>query len=263
MIELINFSKSYSHKMEPAVNDVSFLAKDGEVTGLLGVNGSGKSTIIKAVTGQHFPTYGNIIISGKNGEQIDVEKNPESAKLCTGYVPEITALPPDMTVEKFLCYVGMLYGFEKKTSDEKKSLEKAVSDVVKKCSLEEVLSKKIKTLSKGFKQRVSFAQSLIHNPSVLILDEPITGLDPAQIIQMRNLIKEEAKTKTVLMSTHILQEVHSLCDKIIIIDKGRLIAKGTEDEICRLAGTSDFESAFLKLVDDSSSTDTHFVGEHK
>ena len=140
-----------------------------------------------------------------------------------GYVPEISILPPDMYVYEFLEYCAKLHSI--------KDVKIAVDTVVEKCSLSKVLKQKIKTLSKGYKQRVSFAQAIIHNPPNLILDEPISGLDPAQIIQLRKLIEELSKDKAILISTHILQEVYSLCSKVYIINKGKLVIGGTEKEI--------------------------------
>lgn len=159
-----------------------------------------------------------------------------------GYVPEIPLLPKDMRVLDFLRYAAEAHGIPKDKSQE------ACDLVIKECSIESLLSKKIKTLSKGQQQRVSFAQAIIHNPPNLILDEPVSGLDPAQIIQMRNLIKKLAKTKAVLMSTHILQEVRSLCSDIYIMSNGTVTASGTEDEISKTAATKTLEEAFIKLT---------------
>ncbi len=219
MIELDNFSKEYKGF---AVENVSLKIKDGEITGLLGPNGSGKTTIIKAICGFHFPTQGRITITAPDGSRFNTEDSPELCMKYIGYVPEIPLLPKDMTVLSFLHYAADTHGLPKD------KIKEACDLVIKECSIEKLLSKKIKTLSKGHQQRVSFAQAIIHNPPNLILDEPISGLDPAQILQMRDLIKKLSKTKAVLMSTHILQEVRSLCDKRYIMSSGKDTAAGAE-----------------------------------
>lgn len=240
MIELQNFYKSYSsQKKDYAVEDVSITIPNGTIAALLGVNGSGKSTIIKAVTGFHYPTKGKIFLSDLTGNKISVESDKEKIMEYAGYVPEISILPPDMYVYEFLEYCAKLHSI--------KDVKIAVDTVVEKCSLSKVLKQKIKTLSKGYKQRVSFAQAIIHNPPNLILDEPISGLDPAQIIQLRKLIEELSKDKAILISTHILQEVYSLCSKVYIINKGKLVIGGTEKEIIEYSKETDLEKAFLKL----------------
>ena len=260
MIELDNFSKEYKGF---AVENVSLKIKDGEITGLLGPNGSGKTTIIKAICGFHFPTQGSITITAPDGSRFNTEDSPELCMKYIGYVPEIPLLPKDMRVNEFLSYAAETHG----CSD----ISKALSEVTKSCTLEKFLTKKIRTLSKGQQhtlekfltkkirtlskgqqQRVSFAQAIIHNPPNLILDEPISGLDPAQIIQMRDLIKKLAKTKAVLMSTHILQEVRSLCSDIYIMSNGQLTAKGSEEEISKAARTASLEEAFIKLTQGGS-----------
>ena len=246
MIELSNFSKSYNSKNGFAVKDVSLTIKDGEIAGLLGPNGSGKTTLIKAVCGFHFPSEGCITITAPDGQRFTTEENPELCMKYLGYVPEIPLLPKDMRVNDFLCYAAETHGIP---SDK---IKEACQLVIKECSLEKFLSKKIKTLSKGQQQRVSFAQAIIHNPPNLILDEPISGLDPAQIIQMRDLIKKLSKTKAVLMSTHILQEVRSLCSNIYIMSSGHITARGTEEEISKSAGTKTLEEAFIKLTQGAS-----------
>lgn len=240
MIELQNFNKSYTTKNKTfAVENVSFLIPKGSITALLGANGSGKSTIIKAITGFHFPTSGNVLLSS-DSEKIDVIFSKEKIMDYVGYVPEISLLPSDMLVYDFLVYCANIHNLS--------DVKKAVDSVVKKCSLSKVLKQKIKTLSKGYQQRLSFAQAIIHNPPNLVLDEPISGLDPAQIIQLRDLIKELSKDKAILMSTHILQEVYSLCDQILVISDGKLVARGTEKEIIAQSGKKTLEEAFLKLA---------------
>lgn len=242
MIELNGFSKSYKVKNGFAVKDVSLKIKDGEITGLLGPNGSGKTTLIKAVCSFHFPTEGNITITAPDQTRFTTDENPELCMKYIGYVPEIPLLPKDMLVTDFLRYAAEAHGIPEE------KIEEACSLVIKECTLEKFLNKKIRTLSKGQQQRVSFAQAIIHNPPNLILDEPVSGLDPAQIIQMRELIQRLAKTKAVLMSTHILQEVRSLCSDIYILSSGHITAQGTEEEISKSAGTKTLEDAFIKLT---------------
>lgn len=242
MIVLSNFSKSYSSKSDFAAKDVSLKIADGSITGLLGPNGSGKTTIMKAICGFHFPTSGTITITTPDGSQFTTDKSPELCMKYIGYVPEIPLLPKDMRVLDFLRYAADTHGIPKDKTTE------ACELVIKECSIEKLLSKKIKTLSKGQQQRVSFAQAIIHNPPNLILDEPVSGLDPAQILQMRDLIKKLSKTKSVLMSTHILQEVRSLCDNLYIMSNGKITASGTEEEITKNAGTKSLEEAFIKLT---------------
>ena len=242
MIELNNFSKSYNSKSDLAAKDVSLTIADGSITGLLGSNGSGKTTIMKAICGFHFPTSGSITISLPDGNSFTTDENPEFCMKYIGYVPEIPLLPKDMRVLDFLRYTADTHGISKEKREE------ACELVIKECSIEKLLSKKIKTLSKGQQQRVSFAQAIIHNPPNLILDEPVSGLDPAQILQMRDLIKKLSKTKAVLMSTHILQEVRSLCDNLYIMSNGRITASGSEEEITKQAGSKSLEEAFIKLT---------------
>lgn len=242
MIELIDFSKSYGSKKDFAAKDVSLTIKDGCITGLLGPNGSGKTTIMKAICGFHFPTQGKIKITQSNGQSFYTDENPELCMKYIGYVPEIPLLPKDMRVSDFLRYAAQTH--EIKNNE----IQEASNRVIKECSLEKLLTKKIKTLSKGQQQRVSFAQAIIHNPQNLILDEPVSGLDPAQILQMRDLIQKLSKTKAILMSTHLLQEVYSLCSQICIISGGRFAAQGTEAQIVQSAGAKNLEEAFVKLT---------------
>ena len=244
MIELKSFSKSYSSKSEPAAKEVSLTIADGSITGLLGPNGSGKTTLIKAICGFHFPTSGSITITvpGSPETAFTTDDNPELCMKYIGYVPEVPLLPKDMRVLDFLHYAANTHGIPKT------EIDAACSLVIKECSLEKFLTKKIRTLSKGQQQRVSFAQAIIHNPPNLILDEPISGLDPAQILQMRELIQRLAKTKAVLMSTHIRQEVRSLCSDIYIMSNGQITASGSEEEISKTTGTKTLEEAFIKLT---------------
>ena len=226
MIELIDFSKVYTRKKDSfAVKNLCLKAEKGCVTGLIGPNGSGKTTILKAVCGFHYASAGKILLTDENGKEFDIGQAPEKAMELIGYVPEIPVLPPEMTVSDFLDYAACSHGLNE---EQKKSSKERV---IKDCTLSKFLDNKIKTLSKGQKQRVSFAQALIHNPPNLILDEPMSGLDPAQIIQMRELIIKSAETKAILMSTHILQEILSLCSKLYVINEGLITASGTEKQI--------------------------------
>ena len=218
MIEVQDFCKEYkSHSKNTfRVQDISFIVEKGGITGLVGPNGSGKSTIIKAICGFHYPTSGSIYISDNDNNRYDISQTPEKAMELCGYVPEITKLPPDMKVIDFLNYAAKCHNL---------SYESAQSRIQKLCEdfeLSEFINNLIKNLSKGQQQRVSFAQSLIHDPANLVLDEPINGLDPSQIIILRKYIKEMSKTKSILISTHILSEVNNLCKNAFIMNKGRL-----------------------------------------
>lgn len=250
MIELENFCKEYkklfSQKISFQVQDVSFCVEKGQIVGLVGANGAGKTTILKAIAGLHYPTSGKIYI-GDSEKKFDVEENPYQTKKLIGYVPEKSILPKNIRVIEFLDYVANLHEL---SGEEKKD---AIDFVVKKCSLKEVLNKKIKELSKGYAQRVSFAQALIFNPPNLILDEPFSGLDPAQIIQIRQLILDLAKQKSILISTHILQEVHNLCNKVAIMNNGELKIFGSENQINSHYNVTNIEEAFLKIVSENYS----------
>lgn len=244
MIELINFSKKYNKSdcSDYVVKDISLVAKSGQITGLLGLNGEGKTTIIKAICTRHYPSEGIVKISDDEGNFYFVDKNPEVVRSLIGYVPEISDLPLQQTVLEFLDFCGNVYGLSNNLK--KDNLEKVILD----CDLSNVLSKKIGSLSKGFKQRVSFAAALIHDPANLILDEPMGGLDPAQIIQFRKLIKKIAETKTVLISTHLMQEVEALCSCVYILSKGKIVISGSEQDIIQKTKSASIEDAFLKVT---------------
>jgi len=250
MIELENFCKEYkklfSQKISFQVQDVSFCVEKGQIVGLVGANGAGKTTILKAIAGLHYPTSGKIYI-GDSFNKFDVEENPNLTKKLVGYVPEKSILPKNIRVIEFLDYIANLH----ELSNEQK--KEAIDFVVKKCSLKEVLNKKIKELSKGYAQRVSFAQALIFNPPNLILDEPFSGLDPAQIIQIRQLILDLSQEKAILISTHILQEVHNLCNKVVIMNNGELKIFGSENQINSHYNVTKIEEAFLKIVSENYS----------
>ena len=220
MIEVLNFCKEYkSHRKQTfKVEDVSFTVEKGSITGLVGPNGSGKSTVIKAICGFHYPTSGKIKMQGNDEKvsPVDITEQSEKAMELCGYVPEITQLPPEMKVIDFLNYAANCHGLTKEQAAQ--SIEKQI----KAFNLSDFLNNKIKILSKGQQQRVSFAQALIHDPANLILDEPINGLDPSQIIAFRELIKKYSKTKAILVSTHILSEVNNICSKAYIMHNGRI-----------------------------------------
>ena len=242
MIELINFSKKYNKSAEYVVKDISLSAEKGKITGLLGLNGAGKTTIIKAICTRHYASEGIVYVSDKQGTFFSAEKNPEIVRSLIGYVHEVSDLPLQQTVLEFLDFSGTVHGLS--NNSKKDNLEKIISD----CDLSNVLSKKIGSLSKGFKQRVSFAAALIHDPANLILDEPMGGLDPAQIIQFRKLIKKIAETKTVLISTHLMQEVEALCSCVYILSKGKIVISGSEQDIIQKTKSASIEDAFLKVT---------------
>jgi len=199
-----------------AVDNISFTVKKGEVFGFLGPNGAGKSTTMKMITSFITPTSGSISILG-----IDISQSPMEAKKKVGYLPESAALYPDMRVLDFLNFINAVRGLEGR---------EAIERVVNLCALESVLDQRIETLSKGFKRRVALAQAIIHDPQVLIMDEPTDGLDPNQKAGVRKLIKEMAKDKIIILSTHILEEVEALCTRAVIISEGKIRFDGTPDE---------------------------------
>jgi ABC-2 type transport system ATP-binding protein len=218
MIRIENLVKSFgTHR---AVDGVSFNVERGEVLGFLGPNGAGKSTTMRMITGFYPPTSGSVSVGGH-----DVVEAPLEAKRLIGYLPENAASYPDMTVHGFLNFTAELRGLD---GDARK---KAVGRVVDLCFLSSVLHQSIDTLSKGYKHRTCLAQALIHDPEVLIMDEPTDGLDPNQKHEVRNLIRELGKTKAVVFSTHILEEVDAACTRAIIIDRGRIVANGTPEEL--------------------------------
>jgi ABC-2 type transport system ATP-binding protein len=211
---------SHYYGTQKALDRLSFKVKTGEIMGFLGPNGAGKTTTMKAITGYLTPSEGDVMIDG-----ISVTKHPETTKQTIGYLPENNPLYGDMPVIDYLIFAGQLQGLE---GDK---LKERVREMVKVCGLNAEKHKKIGELSKGYRQRVGLAQALIHDPQVLILDEPTTGLDPNQIIEIRELIKQIGKEKTVLLSSHILAEVEATCDRVLIINKGRLVADGTPEEL--------------------------------
>lgn len=203
-----------------AVDQVSFTVGQGEVLGFLGPNGAGKSTTMKMITGFLTPTSGTVKVNG-----FDIQSQPLDAKRCIGYLPEGAPAYSDMTPWTFLLFMGEMRGFRGQ------DLKRRVSETVQKVNLEGVIDQSIETLSKGFKRRVGLAQAILHDPSVLILDEPTDGLDPNQKHEVRALIKEMAREKAIILSTHILEEVQAVCTRAMIIAKGKVITDGTPAEL--------------------------------
>jgi ABC-2 type transport system ATP-binding protein len=220
MIKIENLVKTFGAKR--AVDGISFNVERGEVVGFLGPNGSGKSTTMRMITGYYAPTGGRVSVGGH-----DVVESPLEAKRLIGYLPENAAAYTDMTVHGFLAFAAELRGLD---GDARK---RAVAKAAERCFLGSVLHQSVDTLSKGYRHRTCLAQALIHDPEVLILDEPTDGLDPNQKYEVRNLIRELGRTKAVVFSTHILEEVDAACTRAIIIDKGRVVAQGTPDELGR------------------------------
>jgi ABC-2 type transport system ATP-binding protein len=201
---------------QKALDQVSFEAKKGEIVGFLGPNGAGKSTTMKIASGLILPDSGDVFING-----VSVIQYPKKLSAQIGYLPENNPLYLEMYVYEFLNFIGKLYGLQGH------DLKQAVSQQIDACGLSTEAYKKIHQLSKGYRQRVGLAKALIHHPSVVILDEPTTGLDPNQLVEIRKMIKEVAKDKTLILSTHILQEVEALCDKVVIINKGKIVSENT------------------------------------
>lgn len=218
MIQVKNVTKKYGSTI--AVDNISFEVKDGEVVGFLGPNGAGKSTTMNMITGFIEPTKGQIIINGN-----DISKKPRKAKKEIGYMPENVPLYYELTPKEFVSYMAELKLV--KRNERKQEVEK----VIKEMGLEDVQNKLIRNLSRGYKQRVSMAGALVGNPDVIILDEPTVGLDPKQITEIRNLIKELGKKHTVILSTHILPEASQICERVIIINKGKIVAIDTPENL--------------------------------
>jgi ABC-2 type transport system ATP-binding protein len=236
MIKIENLVKTFGPKR--AVDGISFDVERGEVLGFLGPNGAGKSTTMRMITGFMPPSAGRITVGG-----YDVSESPIEAKRLIGYLPENAASYPDMTVEGFLKFAAELRGLEGGAK------KKAVRRVIELCFLDAVLHQAIDTLSKGYKHRTCLAQALIHDPQVLIMDEPTDGLDPNQKHEVRNLIRELGANKAIVFSTHILEEVDAACTRAIIIDRGRIVANGTPEELRRM---SDRAGAVVLQADGAS-----------
>jgi ABC-2 type transport system ATP-binding protein len=222
-IEVKNLLKQYGE--QKAVNNISFKVERGEIVGFLGPNGAGKSTTMKIITGYLSQTGGEAFVSG-----INVNDDPMGTKKKIGYLPEANALYYDMYVREYLGFVSEVHKISNK--------QQAINNAIETVGLKVESKKKIGQLSKGYKQRVGLAAALIHDPEVLILDEPTSGLDPNQIIEIREVIKQQGKNKTVLFSSHILQEVEAMCDRVIIINKGQLVADDKLTTLRKNSGTT-------------------------
>ena len=219
MIEVSHLSKKYG--THPAIEDLSFTVGDGQIFGLLGPNGAGKSTIMNILTGYLAPTSGEVKVEG-----FSLPEQAQQAKACVGYLPEQPPLYPEMTVQEYLDFAAELKGIQKK-ADRKEQVRKAA----RRTGLEEVLPRLIRSLSKGYRQRVGIAQALLGAPQLIILDEPTVGLDPAQVIEIRRLIRELGKSHTVILSSHILSEVQAVCSQVLILSKGHLVAVGAPEQL--------------------------------
>ena len=247
MIEVKNVTKRYGSTI--AVDDISFEVKDGEVVGFLGPNGAGKSTTMNMITGFIEPTTGQIIVNGN-----DISKRPRKAKKEIGYMPENVPLYYELTAKEFVSYMAELKLV--KRSERKQEVEK----VLKETGLEDVKNKLIRNLSRGYKQRVSMAGALVGNPDVIILDEPTVGLDPKQITEIRSLIKELGKNHTVILSTHILSEVSQICERVIIINKGKIVAIDTPEN---LEKTTREKNGIMVTVEDPKDNMSHLKDKIK
>lgn len=222
-IQIKDLCKVYGKQQ--ALDHISFCVGEGEIVGFLGPNGAGKSTTMKIATCFLPPTSGNVLVGG-----FDVLSQPGDVKRITGYLPEHNPLYLDLYVHEYLHFIGKLYGLRGAT------LKKRVLEMVELCGLTREQNKKIEMLSKGYRQRVGLAQALIHDPRVLILDEPTSGLDPNQLIEIRKLIRDISANKTVIFSTHIMQEVQALCNRVIVIDRGKIVADDQVDNLLRQSG---------------------------
>ena len=234
MIEVSHLTKQYGNHL--AVDDVSFTVADGQICGLLGPNGAGKSTIMNILTGYLSATSGQVTVAGH-----PLPEEADAVKACVGYLPEQPPLYPEMTVQEYLTFAAELKGVKKAERKEQ------VCRAARRTGLETVLPRLIRSLSKGYKQRVGIAQALLGSPRLIILDEPTVGLDPAQVIEIRKLIRELGRAHTVILSSHILSEVQAVCQQILILSKGHLAAAGSLEELT--ADGKSLEEVFLELTD--------------
>ena len=240
MIEVKNITKKYGSFK--AVENLSFEIKEGEIVGLLGQNGAGKSTTMNMITGYIEPTEGEIIVEG-----YDISKKPKKAKAQIGYMPEGVPLYSDLTVKEFVTYMAELKKVDRKERKEK------VNKIIEQTGLKDVESELTRNLSRGYKQRVSMAGALVGEPKILILDEPTVGLDPKQVTEIRALIKELGKTHTVILSSHILSEVSQICNKVIIINKGKLVAIDTPENLEKKVSNN---NTYVTVEDTENKMDT-------
>lgn len=259
MIKVENISKRYGNHY--AVKDLSFEIEKGKVYGFLGPNGAGKTTTMNIMTGYIAASSGTVEVDGH-----DILKDGEEAKKCIGYLPELPPLYQDMSVKEFLDFVAELKGIAKADR------AKQVGEVMEKTFITDMNHRLIKNLSKGYKQRVGLAQAMLGNPDIIILDEPTVGLDPKQIIEIRDLIRNLKEDHTVILSSHILSEVAEVCDKLMIIAKGHLIAQGTAEELLNslgendvveliIHGNEDTVSETVKDIDGVTKTDVNEIGD--
>ena len=232
-IKVTNLTKNYDTQV--AVNNISFTAQAGSILGFLGPNGAGKSTTMRMLTGFLPQASGKVEICG-----FDIAKQSLDARKNIGYLPENNPLYPEMYVKEFLDFVANIHQIENK--------KQRIAEVIALTGLQTEQHKKIAQLSKGYKQRVGLAQAIVHNPKVLILDEPTSGLDPNQLIEIRSLIKKLGKTKTVILSTHIMQEVEAICTRVIIINKGNIVADDLLADLISKHGENTLEPVFVKLT---------------
>ena len=237
-IQLTSVTKTYGN--QKAVNNISFSAKKGEIVGFLGPNGAGKSTTMKILTGYIQPTEGTVLVN-----DIDVISNSIATRKSIGYLPEHNPLYVEMYVKEYLLFHADIHNIEKEN----------ITEVISKVGLDKEAHKKINQLSKGYRQRVGLAAAILHNPDVLILDEPTTGLDPNQLVEIRSLIKELGKDKTVLLSTHIMQEVEAICDRVIIINNGEIVIdkklselKDSNQQVIKVGFDYKIEEQFLQRL---------------
>ena len=229
MIEVRGIEKHYG--TVEALRGVSFSIDSGEIIGLLGPNGAGKTTLIRVLTCYHYPSAGLAMVNGS-----DVTESPVAVKQQIGYLPENAPIYQDMTVLEYLRFMGRARKLKAEYREER------IKKVIGQCALKDVLFRPIHKLSKGFRQRVGLAQAILHDPPILILDEPTNGLDPNQIVEIRSLIQKLGKEKTVILSTHVMQEVEALCNRVLIINEGALVAHGTTAEISgQMKGEQSFE----------------------
>ena len=241
MIEVSHLTKTYGRHL--AVDDVSFAVEDGQICGLLGPNGAGKSTIMNILTGYLSATGGLVTVAGH-----PLPEEADAAKACVGYLPEQLPLYPEMTVEEYLLFAAELKGV--KRADRKEQMRKAAH----RTGLDNVMPRLIRSLSKGYRQRVGIAQALLGSPKLIILDEPTVGLDPAQVVEIRKLIRELGKAHTVILSSHILSEVQAVCQQVLILSKGKLAASGTLEELT--AGDRSLEEVFMELTGGNTEEET-------
>lgn len=244
MIKVEHLTKYYGEFM--AVDDLSFEIEEGHVYGFLGPNGAGKSTTMNIMTGCLSATEGTVTING-----YDILEEPLQAKRCIGYLPEHPPLYMNETPEEYLRFVGEAKGLKGQ------ELQRQIAEVMEQTKITEVKSRLISNLSKGYKQRVGIAQALLGNPKVIILDEPTVGLDPIQIIEIRDLVRQLGEHHTVILSSHILSEVQAICEKVLIIAKGRLLAFDEPKNLEKLMNKENLEDVFIELMEDSGKQKEH------